>query len=134
MSKTNLLVKYPPSKISAEKLKEMDSGSDKGFQLLILLSLGNHKSYTEKEIQERVETMRIVVSVELCRRKGLLKVSKNFNWFTKWSAKAIKMECPNCKSVWDLSKEESGKCPMCGLDLMKLAEKWFPKLKKLKKK
>ena len=132
MSKVNLLVKYPPSKISTEKLKEIDSGSKKGLQVLILLSMGDHKTYTEKEIEKRIEKMRIVVGIELCRREGLLEVSKNFNWFTNWSAKAVKMKCPKCHTIWELGKVWKQKnCPVCGLDLIALAEKMFPNLKKL---
>ena len=134
MSKVNLLTKYPPSKISIEKLKEMDSGSKKGLELLILLSMGDCKTYTEKEIKERVGEMQIVVGIELCRRDGLLEVSKNFNWFTNWKAKAVKMKCPNCNTVWELGKVWKQKnCPVCGLDLIALAEKMFPNLKKLRK-
>ena len=135
MSKINLLEKYPPQKISMDKLKEIDSESEIGMELLMLLSLGDHKSYTEKEIQERVETMRIVVDVELCRREGLLEVSKNFNWFTNWKIKVVKKKCPNCDAVWKLGKVGKQKnCPICGLDLIALTEEMFPNLKKLKEK
>lgn len=128
-------IKLPckPKDIKQEILTEIANGTQKGLENAILISLSDKKRRTEKEIQTLIERISIVAAIEINRRNGLLEVSKNFDWFTNWEVKQKAMICPSCSHKWRIKKEEKGHCPKCGIDIIKLAEKMFPKLKKLKK-
>jgi|SRR3990167_4102167 len=127
-----LKIKLPvkPQDIKLETLKEIANSTKKGLEAAILLSLADKKSRTKKEIEQLVEKITLTAAVEFHRREGNLEVSDDFDWFTNWTAKQNKMVCPNCENKWMIKKEEKGKCPKCGIDLIKLAEEMFPKLKK----
>jgi rubrerythrin len=107
----------------------MSNRTDEGLQDAVLISLSDGKSRTEKEIKKLVERICLSSAVELTRRDGLMEVSDNFDWLTEWSVKMKKMKCPHCDFVWGGEKLKTGKCPKCGLDLLKFAEKIFPSLK-----
>jgi rubrerythrin len=130
----NLLKKYPPSKLQLDKLEMLANYDEnkKNTEFAVLFALADGKTYTEKEIMERIEKIQIVAAIEVNRRKGLFQVSKNFDWFTKWTVKLKNMECPKCSAVWEVSKKvKNGKCPVCNLDIKKYTEKLFPNLKKI---
>jgi len=120
-----------PQNTKDEVLREIANETSKGYEYAILIALSDGKAYTKKEIADRVVKIIITAACEISRREGLMKVSKNFNWLTNWRVRLEKMKCPNCNTVWELSKvKESRNCPVCGLDLIALAEKLYPGLKK----
>ena len=123
-------LKIKPQNTKLKVLEEISNQTDEGIENAVLIALSDGKSYTEKEIKDRVEKIIIVAGIEILRREGIFQVSKNFNWLTNWSVKAKRMKCPQCKTVWKLSKNRERYCPICGLDLIASAEKMFPKLKK----
>lgn len=130
-------IKLPnkPKDIKTEVLTEIANETKKGLEYGILLSLSDKKTRTQKEIQQLLEKITIVAAIELNRRDGLMEVSKNFDWFTNWKVKQKAMICPSCGHRWVVKmKIEFGKCPNCGIDIIKLAERMFPNLKKLKEK
>lgn len=122
MSKIKL--KWEPKDIKKEKLTEIANNTDKGLELAVLLALSDRKARTEKEIQKLSNAIAMVAAIELLRRDGLMEVSENFSWFTPWSVKQKGMICPNCSHTWKFRKDEEkiGKCPKCGLDILKAAE------------
>jgi len=118
-----------PQQLKEDKLKAIVHNTEEGLKYAILIALMDGKSRTTEQIQERVNKICITAACEVNRREGLVKVSKNFDWFTNWNVKMIKMKCPKCNTIYEPVKG-SRFCPMCGLDLMALAEKEFPNLKK----
>ena len=130
MSKIKL--KWRPQDIKEDILTEMSDGTQKGMDTAVLLALSDGKSRTEKEIHSLVERITMVAAIELTRRQGLMEVSDNFGWFTNWTVKQKAMICPACSHKWQTDKKDLGRCPKCGIDILKLAEAMFPGLKKLK--
>lgn len=121
---------HKPKDIKEDILEEISNETEKGMEKAILLSLSDGKLRTKKEIATLVERITLVATMELLRRKGIMEVSDDFDWFTNWKARQKEMICPRCEYRWRNKKSDKGKCPKCGVDLIKLAEKIFPKLKK----
>ena len=84
---SNIKLRYKPQDLKREILEEISNGTDKGHDYAVLLALSDKKARTEREIKEMVTQIEITAACELNRRDGNFEISKNFDWFTNWSAK-----------------------------------------------
>ena len=127
-------LKLKPSEVKREVLEGIANRTDQGLQDAILISLSDGKSRTEKKIGDMVNTIAMVSAIELNIRDGMMTATKNFDWFTNWKVKMLRMKCPNCSFIWKHHKEIKN-CQNCGFDLILYSKKMFPKLEqKLSKK
>lgn len=115
-----------------EALANTDKTEEYGMYA-VLFAMSDGKGYTEKQIDGRVKHIQATAAIEVLRRKGFVEV-KNFGWLSNWEARMIKMQCPRCLAIWEVSKEREDKnCPFCNFDILKMTEEKFPNLKKHKK-